>query len=206
MLQNSQKLLCDALCFLFILLKNDGKRQKAGQSKFHFALITFRGAKWLISKKLHTEKGDHAMPTFLSEQDRRVELDIFDSYCKTIIRRVGKRAKEKRNLIRANEKTGTEVMDYVADTFGETDTYISEHIITDAHGHSCVITTDWLYQAIYNLPESEKEVLILKFWYGYSVRMIQAEMHISKRRVSHLKSVAFESIRKYYERNRDERT
>jgi len=51
------------------------------------------------------------------------------------------------------------------------------------------------------LPEKQKEVLILEFWYGMMMFEIADELHISVRSVYNRKQKAFQYIRKYYERN-----
>ena len=101
------------------------------------------------------------MSTSLSENNS-VAMALFDSYSKTVMRNLSRNEIAKINKRRYREIGGAEEMQYVAETYGKEDTYPSELIITDEHGHSCVITTDWLYQAMLKLKECQKEVLILE--------------------------------------------
>ena len=51
------------------------------------------------------------------------------------------------------------------------------------------------------LTEKQKEVLILEFWYGFSIYEISITLQISERSVFERKRNAFKEIKKYYERN-----
>ena len=100
-----------------------------------------------------------------------------------------------------NEIGGTEVMRYVTETYGKEDMYPSEFVVSDEHGHSCVITTEWLYQAMIKLQECQKEVLILEFWYGLSRKEVAELFSVSETTISRWKRKAFDFIRGYYKRN-----
>ena len=113
-------------------------------------------------------------------------------------------------------------MQYVMETYGKEDMYPSEFVVSDEHGHSCVVTTEWLYQAMTKLKECQKEVLILEFWYEFSghtlytfavslapqalqkARLNQKEVaelfSVSETTISQWKRKAFNFIRDYYER------
>ena len=131
----------------------------------------------------------------------RMELEIFDSFSKTVMRNTGRNIASASKTIKTNETVSTDTVQYILETQGEREIYPSEHIINDEKGHSCVITTEWLYQAMLLLTDKQKEVIILEFWYGMSVSNISKTLHISKRSVSERKKNAFNSIRNYYERN-----
>ena len=131
----------------------------------------------------------------------RMELEIFDSFSKTVMRNTGRNIASASKTIKTNETVSTDTVQYILETQGEREIYPSEHIINDEKGHSCVITTEWLYQAMLLLTDKQKEVIILEFWYGMSVSNISKTLHISKRSVFERKKIAFNSIRNYYERN-----
>lgn len=131
----------------------------------------------------------------------RMELEIFDSFSKTVMRNTGRNIASASKTIKTNETVSTDTVQYILETQGEREIYPSEHIINDEKGHSCVITTEWLYQAMLLLTDKQKEVIILEFWYGMSVSNISKTLHISKRSVFERKKNAFNSIRNYYKRN-----
>ena len=133
--------------------------------------------------------------------DDQLKLEIFDSFSKTVMRNTGRNIASASKTIKTNETVSTDTVQYILETQGEREIYPSEHIINDEKGHSCVITTEWLYQAMLLLTDKQKEVIILEFWYGMSVSNISKTLHISKRSVFERKKNAFNSIRNYYERN-----
>ena len=136
-----------------------------------------------------------------SRDDDQLKLEIFDSFSKTVMRNTGRNIASASKTIKTNETVSTDTVQYILETQGEREIYPSEHIINDEKGHSCVITTEWLYQAMLLLTDKQKEVIILEFWYGMSVSNISKTLHISKRSVFKRKKNAFNSIRNYYERN-----
>lgn len=139
------------------------------------------------------------MSASLSESNS-VAMAMFDSYSKTVMRNLSRDEIAKINKRTYHEIGGMEVMKYVAETYGKEDTYPSEFVITGEHGHSCVITTERLYEAMIRLKECQKEVLILEFWYGLSRREVADLFNVSERTISEWKRKAFNFIRDYYER------
>ena len=85
------------------------------------------------------------------------------------------------------------------------DVYPSEHFILDNEKYPCLIASDWLYDAMLELPKTQRETLILEFWYGYGDQEIAAYFHVTPRTIYNWRQKAFTAIRKYYERNGDER-
>ena len=85
------------------------------------------------------------------------------------------------------------------------DVYPSEYFILDNEKYPCLIASDWLYDAMLELPKTQRETLILEFWYGYGDQEIAAYFHVTPRTIYNWRQKAFTAIRKYYERNGDER-
>lgn len=142
------------------------------------------------------------MPASLSD-NHKVDMAIFDSYSKTVMRNLNNSIKSAINRYNENEIKGAEVMEYLFETQGKVDVYPSEHLITDENGHSCIVTTEWLYQAMLCLAQTQKEVLILEFWYGLSVKEIAKMLNVIEKTVYNRKQKAFQIIREYYERKQN---
>ncbi len=142
------------------------------------------------------------MPASLFD-NHKVDMAIFDSYSKTVMRNLNSSIKSAINRHRENEISGSEVMEYLFETQGEGDVYPSEHLIRDENGHSCIVTTEWLYQAMLCLAQPQKEVLILEFWYGLSVKEIAKVLNVIEKTVYNRKQKAFKIIRDYYERKQN---
>lgn len=100
------------------------------------------------------------MSTSLS--DNNVDMAIFDSYSKTVMRNMSRKKTAVIKKQKNNETGGAEVMQYVMETYGKEDMYPSEFVVSDEHGHSCVVTTEWLYQAMTKLKEWQNCLVSLK--------------------------------------------
>ena len=94
-----------------------------------------------------------------------------------------------------------EKIQYLSEMQSHTDVYPSEHLISCGGDYTCVVTCDRLYQAMMCLPDKEKTVIILDFWYEWTDRQIAEHFHVTVRTVYNWKQKAFRSIKNYYERN-----
>lgn len=97
------------------------------------------------------------MSTPPHNKNDRMELEIFDSFSKTVMRNTGRNIASVSKTIKTNETVSTDTVQYILKTQGEREIYPSEHIINDGNGHSCVITTEWLYQAMLLLTAKQKD-------------------------------------------------
>ena len=137
----------------------------------------------------------------LPNEHSKIELAMFDSFSKSVMRHCSSKLATAADKIHQSEILNLYEDQYILETQGKNDIYPSEHIITDRAGHECLVTIDWLYQAMILLTEKQKEVLILEFWYGFSIYEISKTLQISERSVFERKRNAFKEIKKYYERN-----
>lgn len=96
------------------------------------------------------------MSTPPHNKNDKMELEIFDSFSKTVMRNTGRNIASASKTIKTNETVSTDTVQYILETQGEREIYPSEHIINDGNGHSCVITTEWLYQAMLLLTAKQK--------------------------------------------------
>lgn len=63
----------------------------------------------------------------------RMELEIFDSFSKTVMRNTGRNIASASKIIRTNEAVSTDTVQYILKTQGEREIYPSEHIINDGN-------------------------------------------------------------------------
>lgn len=136
-----------------------------------------------------------------SVEEYKLAMAFFDSFSRTVMRRCREKFYRTQKYYKENEVVGTEMVQYVSDKYGQNDFYPSEYLIKDNYGHSCIITTEWLYQAMFNLPDKQKAVLILEFWCGLSRKETAEELFVLERTISNWKKAAFEFIRGYHKRN-----
>ena len=132
--------------------------------------------------------------------DKSCRIKIFDCFVKTVMRNEYRDAAAEKKRIQ-NREAKTDLMNVPEIE----DVYPSEHFILDNEKYPCLIASDWLYDAMLELPKTQRETLILEFWYGYGDQEIAAYFHVTPRTIYNWRQKAFTAIRKYYERNGDER-
>ena len=132
--------------------------------------------------------------------DKSCRIKIFDCFVKTVMRNEYRDAAAEKKRIQ-NREAKPDLMNVPEIE----DVYPSEHFILDNEKYPCLIASDWLYDAMLELPKTQRETLILEFWYGYGDQEIAAYFHVTLRTIYNWKQKAFTAIRKYYERNGDER-
>ena len=91
-------------------------------------------------------------------------------------------------------------MQYLFEMQIQEDIYPSEYLILKGANYICVITSEQLYNAMLELPEKQREVLILDFWYGYTDIEIASYFCVTSRTIRNWRKKAFTAIRHYYER------
>lgn len=132
--------------------------------------------------------------------DNKCIIAIFDSYAKTVMRNECRNAADEEKRKRKREDVGTERMQYLFEMQIQEDIYPSEHLILKGANYICVITSEQLYNAMLELPEKQREVLILDFWYGYTDIEIASYFCVTSRTIRNWRKKAFTAIRHYYER------
>ena len=132
--------------------------------------------------------------------DKSCRIKIFDCFVKTVMRNEYRDAAAEKKRIQ-NREAKPDLMNVPEIE----DVYPSEHFILDNEKYPCLIASDWLYDAMLELPKTQRETLILEFWYGYGDQEIAAYFHVTPRTIYNWRQKAFTAIRKYYERNGDER-
>ena len=132
--------------------------------------------------------------------DKGCRIKIFDCVVKTVMRNEYRDAAAEKKRIQ-NREAKPDLMNVPEIE----DVYPSEHFILDNEKYPCLIASDWLYDAMLELPKTQRETLILEFWYGYGDQEIAAYFHVTPRTIYNWRQKAFTAIRKYYERNGDER-
>lgn len=132
-------------------------------------------------------------------------IAIFDSFAKTVMKNECRDAVDEEKRKREREQAVTEKLQYLFETQVQDDVYPSEHLVLQGKSHICVITSEWLYNAMLKLSETQREVLILDFWYGYTDIEIAAQFAVTPRTIYNWRQKAFAAIRNYHERNHYER-
>jgi len=127
-----------------------------------------------------------------------------DSFCKTVIRNASRNLKRTRANRQKHVTAGSEQIQYLFDLHSHTDTYPSEQLVIHAGKLTCVVFNETLYEAMLSLPEQQRTVLILDFWYGWPDERISKYMEVTTRTVYNLRQRAFKTIRSFYEKAKTE--
>lgn len=142
------------------------------------------------------------MPTSLLDENHEIDIAIFDSFSRSVLQNSINQIKRERRSTQDHETVNEDIVQRITENVGKEDLYPSEFVISVEHGYSCVVTLEWLYQAMLLLPKNQKEVLILEFWHGLSRGEVAAILNVSEKTISIWKRKAFNSIRDYYEREK----
>lgn len=138
------------------------------------------------------------MSTPLNEKECIIAM--YDSYAKTVMRNQCRNAIKSKRRRQKREIAGTEKIQYLFELQSHTDVYPSERLVVCGEKYTCVITSEKLYQAMTLLPEKQKAVIILDFWYGWTDQQIALYLKVTVRTIYNWRQKAFRSIRNYYER------
>ena len=110
--------------------------------------------------------------------DKSCRIKIFDCFVKTVMRNEYRDAAAEKKRIQ-NREAKPDLMNVPEIE----DVYPSEHFILDNEKYPCLIASDWLYDAMLELPKTQRETLILEFWYGYGDQEIAAYFHVTPRTI-----------------------
>lgn len=123
---------------------------------------------------------------------------MFDSFSKTASRNYY------RDLLRAEKRRDShyheEPVEYLLELLGHRDAYPSDSFVLYVDGHSCVVESETLYEALKSLPEKQWDVLLLDFWHNLTDGEIAERLEVTTRTVYNLRHRAYRAIRKFYGR------
>ena len=132
------------------------------------------------------------------DNDEKFEWKKFDQYSFAVIHSASVDEKRKRN---AKKRQGY-VVSYDIDWIAESEPYQIEYIISDNDGHSGKVSIERLYEAMLELDDNLKEVLLLKFWYKTSkITNFNHQDYMEIARCSSLRRLSDDEIRAVAERN-----
>ena len=133
-----------------------------------------------------------------SNEDRICAM--FDSFSKTTSRNYFK------DLLRAEKRRDKnyqeEPVEYILELLSREDTYPSDFFVLYVDGNSCVVESETLYKALQSLPEKQRTVLLLDFWRNFTDEEIAKRLEVTTRTVYNLRHRAYQTIKKFYERQR----
>ena len=136
------------------------------------------------------------------QYDPGIIIAMFDSFCKVAIRNASRNyAKKMQNTMR-REVRCSDPSGYLQGA--HTNFYPSEQSILTCGEFSCVAYNERLFEALQALPEKQRAVLILSFWYDQRTYEIAKIMEVTVRTVHKLRRRAYAAIRKLYSDKKEE--
>lgn len=91
-------------------------------------------------------------------------LQMFDSFCVTVIRNFGRNLKRASESRRKHDDTGEESVEYLIELLIHEDVYEAEQLVLYADGLTCVVENELLYKALQSLPDNQRRIILYDFW------------------------------------------
>lgn len=135
------------------------------------------------------------MNRFLDQEEEAKLEAIFDSYCKTVIRNAGRNIHKRYMRLLKNEV----LVDFASGGFldGTTiyDDFPSDILHIEYKGKSYPVRSIALHERLSQLPFTQLEALILKYWCGHTDQQIAGAIGVSARTVRNRRSRALNILR-----------
>jgi RNA polymerase sigma factor (sigma-70 family) len=130
------------------------------------------------------------------DQEEEAKLEaIFDSYCKTVIRNAGRNIRKRYMRLLNNEV----LVDFSSGGFlDETtinDDFPSDILYIEFKEKYYPVKSILLHERLSQLPSTQLEILILKYWCGQTDQQIADAIGISARTVRNRRSRALNTLR-----------
>ncbi|MGM0166485.1 hypothetical protein IGI39_001445 [Enterococcus sp. AZ135] len=103
--------------------------------------------------------------------DSRI-IQIFDSFCKTVIRNEARNIKKQYARLRKRQISLTEIPKSVISSFQVTDTSVENSEIFVAFGMELLVSNLVLAEAINQLSEARRKIILLYYFAGFNDREI----------------------------------
>ena len=136
-----------------------------------------------------------------TEYEKAVACEMFDAYCKQILRNALADYLRKKNYLCEHE-ISTADMDLYIDTGNEfTERSWGSALLITFEGQSYPFENEALYKALSTLSARHIGVLLLKYWHRMNDLQIAAHFHISERTVRYWRKSAVAKVKKWYQIN-----
>ncbi len=134
------------------------------------------------------------------EKEKRI-CEMFDSFCKMVIRNCSRNLKRAEANQRKYYGVGNMSVQYILNSMTIDDERSSEQYVIYVDKYPCVIKNELLYHALSNLQEKQCNVLLMKFWLSMTDEEISKRLEVTRRTIYNLRNRALNEIRRYYEKH-----
>jgi len=133
-----------------------------------------------------------------TEYEKAVACEMFDAYCKQILRNALADYLRKKNFLNEHE-IPTADMDLYIDTGNEIAERSWESVLNiEFEGQSYPLENEALHKALSTLSERYIGVLLLKYWHRMNDSEIASHFGIAERTVRYWRKSAIEEIKSWY--------
>lgn len=134
------------------------------------------------------------------EKEKRI-CEMFDSFCKMVIRNCSRNLKRAEANQRKYYGVGNMSVQYILSSMTIDDERPSEQYVIYVENYPCVIKNELLYHALINLQEKQCNVLLMKFWLSMTDEEISKRLEVTRCTVYNLRNRALNEIGRYYEKH-----
>ena len=124
----------------------------------------------------------------------------FGGFCTRVLKNEANRIRKEYSKQRDSEKSWDDLAQNELEQSAVTDRYFMDEHIFEVQGIPVVVTGDILAEAIAQLPEGKRDVILLSFFLGMSDREISQRLHVVHQTVSKRRLVSLIELRNYLEK------
>lgn len=124
----------------------------------------------------------------------------FGGFCTRVLKNEANRIRKEYSKQRDSEKSWDDLSQNELEQSAVTDRYFMDEYILEVQGIPVVVTGDILAEAIAQLPEGKRDVILLSFFLGMSDREISQRLHVVHQTVSKRRLVSLIELRNYLEK------
>ena len=124
----------------------------------------------------------------------------FGGFCTRVLKNEANRIRKEYSKQRDSEKSWDDLSQNELEQSAVIDRYFMDEHIFEVQGIPVVVTGDILAEAIAQLPEGKRDVILLSFFLGMSDREISQRLHVVHQTVSKRRLVSLIELRNYLEK------
>ncbi len=137
----------------------------------------------------------------ISPEKEKQICEMFDSFCKTVIRNYSRNLKRAAANQRKHFSTGSISVQQLLNSLTIEDERPSEQYMICVEDYSCIIKNELLYYALNDLKEKQRNVILMDYWLAMTDEEISRRLEVTRRTVYNLRNRALSEIRRYYEKH-----
>lgn len=161
-----------------------------------FTILTVIGVKG--RKRYHRPKGGEKMNPNTHEQDKQ---HAFDSFCKKVVKNEMRDFYDEVNRQRKHEVSFSEMSTQELEQLYAMDKYFVTDEIFNVLGLDVVVNDNNIAEALRNLPEQKRDIILLSYFLEMSDREIGDKLNMLRATVQYQRATTLQKLKKIMEGN-----